>query len=338
MGVDLRLKELSVKIVTIISIIVLFILTIFNMFFLVTVTNFAENVFIEPTTSIGFVCSLIIDIVLLCLFKVLSKYSKINNKIVVISALLIYALVSAIWINNSTIEPIDDSESVNNLAIDLASGNMASIKNSEYIEKYPSQIGMITTFAFFYKIFNSNNFKIIQYLNIVSNMLTIIFMYFILNKLSKNYKINKIAYYANILTFVPLIMLTTYVYGDYLGLCFSVIGIYLIMDYKDNNKIIKLILSAVFMGLSYFTKMNYIIVIISILIYLMLYLIQEKNKVKIYRSILIIIVFAIISILPLSIVKRAWINKFDYNEKQSIPTSVWIYLGMSESYRAERVV
>ena len=335
---DCRLKEIAVKTVTLISIIVFCILTIFNIFFIVTVTNFAENVFITPTTSISFVSSLILDIALLCLFKKLSKHNKINIKFAIIIALLIYALISAIWINLSKVKPIDDSESVNNLAIDLANGNMESIRTSEYIEKYPNQIGMITIFAFFYKIFHSNNFKIIQYLNIVSNILTIIFMYFILNKLSKKYNINKVAYFASILTFVPLIMLTTYVYGDYLGLMLSVIGIYLIIDYKESNKKTKLILSATFMALAYFTKMNYIIVTISILIYLIVYLIEEKEKNKIYKSILSIIIFAVISILPLSIVKTAWVKKFNYDKEQSIPTSVWIYLGMSESYRAERMV
>lgn len=332
------MKEISVKIVTLISIIVFFILTIFNMFFIVTVTNFAENVFMEPTTSISFIASLIIDLILLYLFKILSKYNKISNKIVIIVALLIYTIICSAWINNSQIVPIDDSESVNNLAIDLASGNMESIRTSEYIEKYPNQIGMITVFAFFYKIFNSNNFRIMQYLNIVANVITIVFMYFILDMLSKKHKINKLSYFVCVLTFIPLIMLTTYVYGDYLGMCFSVIGIYFIMKYKEKEKMVDFILSAVFMGLSYFTKMNYIIVIISILIYLLLYMIAEKNKIKIYKSIATIIIFAMISILPFGIVKRIWINKFDYRQEQSIPTSVWIYLGMNESYRAERMV
>lgn len=332
------MKEISVKIVTLISVVVFFILTIFNMFFMVTVTNLAENVFMEPTTSISFIVSLIIDLILLYLVKILSKYNKINNKIIIIGSLLIYTVICTVWINNSQIVPIDDSESVNNLAIDLVSGNMESIRTSEYIEKYPNQIGTITMFAFFYKVFNSNNFKIIQYLNIVANVITIVFMYFILDMLSKKHKINNLFYFVCVLTFIPLIMLTTYVYGDYLGMCFSVIGIYFIMKYKEREKIIDFILSAIFMGLSYFTKMNYIIVILSILIYLLLYMIAEKNKRKIYKSIATIIIFAMIAILPFSIVKRIWINKFNYRQEQSIPTSVWIYLGMNESYRAERMV
>ena len=234
----------------------------------------------------------------------------------------------------SNIKPIDDSKSVNDLAIELARGNIESIKTSEYTEKYPNQIGMIIVFSFFYKIFGSSNYRIIQYLNIVSNVLTIIFMHLILNKVSKKYKINRLAYFICVLTFIPLIMLTTYVYGDYLGLCFSVVGIYFIIDYKEDNSFIKCVLSALFMCLAYFTKMNYVIIIVSVLIYLLLYLIEEKGKRKIINSIIKIVIFGAISLLPLNIIKSAWINKFEYSKEQSIPTSVWIYLGMSESYRA----
>lgn len=333
------MKKFSINIVTVFSLIILFAFTIANLFFIVTVTNFAENVFINFTTSVGFVAGIVIDIVFLYFFKILSKKDKIiSSKYFILILILIYSLISAIWVNNSKITPIDDSESVNNLAIDLAKGNMESIEKSEYLEKYPNQIGVVNVLALFYKIFNTDNFRAIQYLNIISNVITIIFMYYILKNLSNKYSINKIAYYVCTLTFIPLIMLTTYVYGDYLGLCFSIIGIYFVMRYKKKGCVINLILSAIFMGLSYFTKMNYIIVIIAILIYLFLYLIEEKNKARIYKSIIVIMIFSIISILPFTIFKNIWISKFNIDRMQSIPTSVWIYIGMCESYRAERMV
>ena len=328
------MEKFSKNIVSILSIGILSVLTIFNLFFIVTVTNFAENVLIEYTTSIGLTIMLVLDIILLYILKFLNRSFKINYKVILICAIIIYATISIMWVNNSKIEPIDDSKSVNDLAICLASGDKESIRNSEYIEKYPNQIGMITIFAFFYKIFGTTNFRLIQYLNIIANILTIIFGYFILEKLSKRYNINKFAYFGIIMTFIPFIMLTTYVYGDYIGLSFSVIGIYFIIDYKETNKFYKFIISSLFMSIAYFVKMNYIIVTIAILIYLILYLIQEKDKKKIGQSVISIIVFILIAILPFSIVKKIWSNKYEYKAEQAIPTSVWIYLGMSESYRA----
>ena len=195
-------------------------------------------------------------------------------------------------------------------------------------------MGTIFTFGTIYKIFRTTNYRLIQYINVIANIMTIIFMYLILKKIEKKYKVSKIAYFVMTLTFIPLILLTTYVYGDYLGLAFSIIGLYFIIDYKQKRNIVKLLLSAIFMSLSYFTKMNYIIVILAIIIYLGLYLIQEKEKKNIVKCLIDIIVFMIIAIVPFNLVKSYCSNKYQYDKDQAIPTSVWVYLGMNESYRA----
>ena len=163
---------------------------------------------------------------------------------------------------------------------------MEKIKTSGYIEKYPSQMGTIFVIGTLYKIFGTTNYRLIQYINIFSNLITFLFMYLILKKLEKNYKVSKVAYGIMCLTFIPLILLSTYVYGDYMGMTLSVVGIYFAMDYKEKGNIVRLLISAVFMCLSYITKMNYVIVILAILIYFGLYLLQdieEKNKKKIKK-------------------------------------------------------
>lgn len=335
------LNKLAKNTIAVIAIIILIVFTIMSLFYIVTVKNYFENVFIDLTTSLGLFKYLLIDIVLLILLKILDlKLSKDNKKveiakkILLIVSLIIYAFVSISWIKSSTIEPIDDSKSVNDLAIKFAEGDFESIKNNGYIEKYPNQIGTISIFALLYKVFGTTNFRLIQYVNVLANIITILFIYFIVKKLEKKYPISKVGSLIMTLTFIPLILLTTYVYGDYIGLAFSVMGIYFIIDYKQKEKIFKLLLSAICMSIAYFTKMNYIIVIIAMVIYLGLYLIQEKEKKKIAKSIVNIIIFACITLIPFNLVKSYCSNKFGYDPSQAIPTSVWVYIGMNESYRA----
>lgn len=333
-------NKLAKNVVAIISIIILIVFTIMSLIYIVTVKNFFENVFINLTTSIGLFVYLAIDALFIILLKLLNLNDKKDKKYEIIKrtlllvAIIIYAIISMNWIKNSNIVPVDDSKSVNDLAVSLATGDIEKIKNSGYIEKYPNQMGMIFIFAIIYKIFRTTNYRLIQYINIIANIVTIIFMYLILKKLEKKYKVNKVAYFVITLTFIPLILLTTYVYGDYLGLALSVMGLYFIIDYKQKENIIKLILSAICMCLAYFTKMNYVIVIIAIIIYLGLYLIQEKEKKQIYKSIINILIYAFIAIVPFNLAKSYCSNKFEYDSKQALPTSVWIYVGMNESYRA----
>lgn len=120
------LNKLAKNIIEIISIIILTILTIMSLLYVVTVKNFAENVFINLTTSIGLFIYLIIDFLFIIILKILSfkikknKKTKIIEKILIGAFIIIYTLISINWIRNSKIEPIDDSKSVNDLAVSFA--------------------------------------------------------------------------------------------------------------------------------------------------------------------------------------------------------------------------
>ncbi len=219
----------------------------------------------------------------------------------------------------------------------MLNGEYEKIRTSGYIEKYPNQMGTIFVIGTIYKVFGTTNYRLIQYINILANIITFIFMYLILGKLEKKYKVSKLGYGIMFLTFIPLILLTTYVYGDYIGMALCVAGIYFAIDYKEKGNIIRLIVSSIFMCLSYVTKMNYVIVILAIIIYFVLYLIQDiakKEKRKIINSSISIIVFILIALMPFNILKNYCSNRFGYDKEQALPTSIWLYVGMNESYRA----
>lgn len=112
--------------VAIISIIILIVFTIMSLFYVTTVKNFNENVFLEITTSIGLLSYLVIDFLLILLLKILNVKIKKNKKTEIIKKglvfifLIIYMVISINWIHKSNVEPVDDSKSVNNLAVSWA--------------------------------------------------------------------------------------------------------------------------------------------------------------------------------------------------------------------------
>ena len=114
------LDKLAKNIVVFFSIVILLTCTIISMFFIATVKNFDENVMIKLTTSVGLICYLAIDFIIVFVIKKLEDKVKISKKIkkaVLIIAICIYAGVSVYWVRTSNIPPVDDSKSVNNLAI-----------------------------------------------------------------------------------------------------------------------------------------------------------------------------------------------------------------------------
>ena len=188
------LNKLAKNTVAVIAIIIFAIFTIMSLFYLVTVKNYFENVFIDLTTSMGLVKYLLIDFLLIVVLKILdlklpknNKKVEMGKKVFLGAMILIYVVVSINWIKSSTIEPIDDSKSVNDLAVQLAQGDIESIRTSGYIEKYPNQVGTIVVLATIYKITGTTNFRAIQYTNVLANLITIIFLYGIAKKLQKKY-------------------------------------------------------------------------------------------------------------------------------------------------------
>ena len=114
------LDKLAKNIVVFFSTVILLTCTIISMFFIATVKNFDENVMIKLTTSLGLICYLAIDFIIVFGIKKLEDKVKISKKIkkaVLIIAICIYAGVSVYWVRTSNVPPVDDSKSVNNLAI-----------------------------------------------------------------------------------------------------------------------------------------------------------------------------------------------------------------------------
>ena len=114
------LDKLAKNIVVFFSTVILLTCTIISMFFIATVKNFDENVMIKLTTSVGLICYLAIDFIIVFGIKKLEDKVKISKKIkkaVLSIAICIYAGVSVYWVRTSNVPPVDDSKSVNNLAI-----------------------------------------------------------------------------------------------------------------------------------------------------------------------------------------------------------------------------
>ena len=193
---------MDITLILILGIIILGILFISNFFYTSTVENFAEHVSIDFTTSVEFVISIVLAI---CAILIIKKI-KINKKILIVIGLICYVFISIKWINKEYVEPVDDSLTVNNLAISLSQGDIEKLQNNQYIEKCPHQLGMIAIFAGLYKIFRTTDYHLIQLINIVANVFTILGMYAIIKKTKKNF--SEIGYFFMIITFIPLILLT----------------------------------------------------------------------------------------------------------------------------------
>ena len=274
----------------------------------------------------------------------LKRYcKKIKKKYLIFGlVILIYVLMQVVWINVRVAKPAADQYTTYQLAIAMKENQLEDSLNNSliyefkyphlYFERYSQQFTLAFVWSIMFKILNSTDVLIPQYFNIFSNALLAITIFLITGEISKKYKVNKYLSLILYLTFISLPLLATFVYGDLSGLSFAMLGVYFIMKYTRTRKIKYAIFSSISTAFAYMLRMNILIFILAMIIYLILDLISKKESLKHYIiKILVIIGFIIISILPASLTKTYFCNKCGLDKSKNFPTTGYILMGMSES-------
>lgn len=200
------------------------------------------------------------------------------------------------------------------------------------MECYSQQFTLAFIWSILFRIVGSTNFVIIEYMNAVCNGITIIAIHLICKEISKKYNVNKYLGIFMTLTFISISALVVYVYGDISSLAFALLSVYFIMKYVSSEKIKYALFSAICMALAYMLRMNILIFIIAVVIYLFLDIINKKIKLKkTIINVVVIIGFIVLSILPGALIKNYYINKCNFSRRESFPPIGYLYMGMSET-------
>ncbi len=332
------------KIIYIIGLILLIIVLALN---LIYTSNMKKNevVVVNQNTFIYLASSILISLAILIICKKLKlKSNKIKKKYIIFGILIyVYVVVQVFLIKNYSVKPSADQKTTYGLAIAINEGNIGefldtgttyqgAVINRIYIERYQQQFTLAFIWSLIFRILNSTDFLIIEYLNIVGNVITVISIFMMCKELSKKYSVNKYLAVTLILTFVSIPLLVTFVYGDFSGLGLAMLGTYFIMRYCGERKWKYLIFSIISMALSYMLRMNSLIFILAIMIYLFLDLISSKEKAKIILTkIVAIMCFAVLTLMPATLVKNYFLSKEGLDKNKSFPKTGYFYMGMTES-------
>ncbi len=336
----MKLQNVLKHIIILIALIILISVLTANILFTANISNDEGEV---VTLSINNIWSLLLSIVIgLAIYLLGYLINKIDKKyirvILFISVLIAYLVVQIVWINYRNIYPVADQKYVYEYAQDLYKGNDESLINSQYLELYPQQLTLVSLFNIFFKIFKTCNVKIIQYINAVANTLSIIAIYLITTKLDKEQTINAVIPLMLFCSFLTVPLLSTFVYGDEIGLTFALFSTYFVMEYNLKHKKTYLFISAILMSISCMFRMNNLIFVIAILIYLVLNILNKRYKIKenikeLVVKILLILLFIAIVIFPTTLIKNIMQNKYQLNKNNSFPIIGFLTIGITDGTR-----
>lgn len=338
------------KIINVIGIVCLIIVSMINIFFRAELDS-SEHINILNNSIIYIIINVLLGIAIYSITNIIDKKylnkkleNKKKNKILII-AISIYAIANIIWVIVVRPPIVGDQIHACNLAQTFYNNNLeeflpnmtyAGIPLSQYMEAYHQQISLAFVFSLFFRIIHFDGIAILRVLNVIGNVAIVVALYKIVKHLSKKYEVNKTRLFVFILTFVPLIMLSTFIYGDIPSLALCLFATYFMMKYTESRQIKFPIYAAIFTMFAYMMRMNNLIFIIATIIYLLLNtfkLIVEKMWKKTLINIVIIAMYVCSSIIPATLVQNYYLNKYNMNKDAGYPVISYFLMAMEESWR-----
>lgn len=218
-----------------------------------------------------------------------------------------------------------DSEFVSNAAIQFLENNYEAFSQGEYLYMYPFQIGLTALLEGIYRIFGVQNYIVFQMINGIC-ILSIVKT---LGTISKELFDEEVYRLELILSMglLPLFLLSTFVYGDYIGLFFGVHGIAAVIRFlrKENWK--DILRASLWFMAGVTVKNNINVFVIAAVIALVLYAIKNRK----YWTILWGIGLALIAQTGLEAVKLVYEWRMGQKIPSGIPKIAWIAMSMQET-------
>lgn len=319
------------KTIYLLSFVAILLITIFNIIYINQINDY-EVSNIQYYGILKLIISFLIAAIIIFISYKLKKL-KLSKKIkitIIIFSVLLYAIIQIVWVYYSVAKPYADSEQILVIANEIMEDSGLSEYCANYVQYYPQQLTLVAIIIGLFKIFNTTNYVILQYANVICNVLSILGLYAITKKINKENNKNIVLFFIISLTFIPIIMLSNFVYGDFLGLTFAIWAVFFAINYEKTKKIKNVIFTAILSSIACLLRMNYFIFVIAIAIYWIIYLIDEKNKCKIIKGMGLLILLITIIIIPNNIIKNKYGEKYQLSQEKAFSTIPYLYMGMSE--------
>ncbi|WP_438445044.1 ArnT family glycosyltransferase [Gorillibacterium sp. sgz5001074] len=203
-------------------------------------------------------------VLLLVLFQAVRKLPPVLFLLV---TQLLYGTAILGWIRLSRVVPFADQGSVYQAALNFNAGRYADFLKGGYLDQYHHQIPLTLMFALLLKTFGGG-YQVLQGFIGLCTLGLNAGLYTLARELHSE-RAGRLAVLVSML-FVPTALLTIYVYGDIIGLCFSVWALFFIVRYGRGGRWTCLLAAAILIGIAMLFRTNMIILLAAMALYLLL--------------------------------------------------------------------
>ncbi len=251
-----------------------------------------------------------------------------NKNIIGISVTVLVTIFLVWWISITHYEPESDQILCMQYAKELLEGKYESWKTG-YMSLFPFQNGIVFFDVMLVLLFGDNAFIAFQYINVVFFIIAVIAVYVACNYMFKKEK--SVFVWLALVTFYPFAMYVVYCYGIMIGFSLAMVAVMFLFEYFDKRRLKYLVFCGISITLSIIMKLNYSIVLVAIVLYLLFDMVVSK-KIKNLAGILIIIAIYFAGSKGMNAAVEAVTNQ---PVAKGMPKIAWVAMGLNDSANTE---
>ncbi len=233
--------------------------------------------------------------------------------------------ICAAWILTSQYTPGSDQAAIQNAVSFLRSGDYSSFAPDGYLSQNVHQLGLVWICYVLSFLIGSQNYIALQLLNAGG----IVLVYHGLSSIGARFGMSRVQQLEIILwgiLFFPLLMYSSFLYGNVCGLAFSIIAIKKVMDYFESGKWIDALMSVLAMILSVMLKTNFLVFMIGMIVLIVEEAIRRKNRICLF-----IPVFLIVGVMAQSNGIRMYFERVTGFDLEGSSYLSYVAMGLQES-------
>lgn len=296
----MKLQKLADRMVSILGLILFGTLTGFSLFFTVYFSTSYEEIPYEK----GDIFPMVLAVCALGLFCmewisrwILKEKDKQEKRVqILLAAVLLYTLCFCVfWVKGAGCIPVGDQASVCTAAEGFRNGDYSMLTQDSY-EKYlfihPHQLGLTALIELAFAFFGNGNFQAFEYLNCLGAVLCVYSGYRITRLLTK--ELRGVVYYLLLAACCfPMFFYVTFVYGEIPSLTYSLLAIWMYLEYEKGEKKGYLAGCCITCALACLIRNNSLILLIAFVILLLVKGIGKRQWKTLGTASLLILVFFI---------------------------------------------
>ena len=264
--------------------------------------------------------------ILISLLYFSRKYlAKMSNKTIFIVGSLLYLLLGLLLIFWTSDALRYDAEQVFRSALQMNSGDYHSLDIGNYLYRFPHQLGLVTFERLITKLIPTSTSLIFFVLNVSM----VIGINFALWKISDTlFHDETISRYTILLSFafLPQLFHILFVYGLIFGLFFSSFGLLFLLDFLKKGGWQSGWLSLLFLVVAYWIRNNYIILLVTVIVVLVLDTLKRKRWKKIvYIPLLLLLAWGI---------NKGTCTYYEFisgQDLEGMPKTTWFAMGLQDT-------